>query len=340
MKKHTEEVKTLDEMSPEVQAAEEAANAEEAAKAAEAEAKGIVRMDIINALSVASLRKDTLAIIEEYRKADKSQRTVAKLLWHIENSGSFKEAGYKSLDAYATAVNLPDKSAHRMAQGGRVLQWAEDEAAKAWSEAAKAVAEAKKSGSPADAKNAEAAKNAAEAKAAFADSLGWTKASRLVNADASDLTAAILSGEVNSDMTVPEVEDWAHKHLTETAQKKANKAAANKAAKASIVNRYALHGYIYGSENVTEVNEPDCIPSEVEALKPFVFAQVKIGETTMYLGYDEATCSMARYTLSPVEHKPEVKPAAKAAADMTVDELMALLEMKKAEAAKAAEAEA
>ena len=60
----------------------------------------------------------------------------------------------------------------------------------------------------------------------------------------------------------------------------------------------------------------------------------------MYLGYDEATCSMARYTLSPVELKPEAKPAVKAAADMTVDELMELLKMKQAEAAKAAEAEA
>ena len=313
---------------------------EEAVKAAEAEEKGFVRMDIINALSVASLREDTLAIIEEYRKADKSQRTVAKLLWHIEHSGSFKEAGYKSLDAYAAAVNLPDKSAHRMAQGGRVLQWAEDMAKTAAADAVCAADEAKKSGSPVDAKDAEAAEAKYTAFREFADSLGWTKASRLVNADVSDLTAAILSGEVNPDMTVPEAEEWAHKHLTETAQKKANKAAANKAAKASIVKRYALHGYIYGGDSVVEVNEPDCIPSEVEALKHFVFAQVKLGEATMYLGYDEATCSMARYTLSPVELKPEAKPAVKAAADMTVDELMELLKMKQAEAAKAAEAEA
>ena len=334
MKKHNDEARTLDEMSPEVQAAEAA----EAAKAAEAEEKGIVRLDIINALSVESLRKDTLAIIEEYRKTDKSQRAVAKLLWHIEHSGSFKEAGYKSLDAYAAAINLPDKSAHRMAQGGRILQWAEDEAAKAQKEADDLLDRYFESHSPVDQKNAHIAKSKANKLSAFADSLGWTKASRLVNADVSDLTAAIISGEVKPDMTVPEAEEWAHNHLTETAQKKANKAAAAKAAKASIVNRYALHGFIYGPDGVSEVSEADCIPAEVEALKPFVFAPVKLGESTMYLGYDESTCSMARYTLSPVERKPEAKPMSKAAADMSVEELMELLKAKQAEAAKAAEA--
>lgn len=255
--------------------APEAATKPEVTTVPEVAASELMNINACNAITHPALREETLRLVELYKRSDDDRRQVCRILWHILSEKLYEKGGFKSLEEYAKSINIPDKSnAHKFAEAGKILAHYDAKAAKG-----ELTAEQK----------------------SFVENTGWTAMHKLAKSDLNKLDAAVDSGDVKASVSVKDADEWAHKNLNELAQKRADRKSS------PVVKRYALKGYIYGANGVSEVNEPDCIPEDVEAFKGFTFARVKCGDLVEYVGYNPETCALARYELSSVavEEKPK-----------------------------------
>lgn len=235
----------------------------------------LMNIDACKAITNPQLREATMNLVELYKRSDDDRRQVCRILWHILNEKLYEKGGFKSLEEYAKSINIPDKSnAHKFAEAGKILAHYDAKAEK---------------------------DELTEAQKAFVANTGWTAMHKLAKSDLNKLDEAVNKGTVKASVSVKDADAWAHENLNEVAQKRADRKSS------PVVKRYALKGYIYGADGVHEVNEPDCVPENVEAFKGFTFARVKCGDLVEYVGYNPATCALARYELSSVavEEKPK-----------------------------------
>lgn len=243
------------------------------------ETKNIELMNIeaCKAITNPELREDTFNLISLYQSNADNGKQICRILWHVLDKKLYETAGFKSLNAYAEAINIPDKSrAFKLAETGKVLAHFDKKIA---------------------------TNKATDKEKEFAENATATALHKLAKANLTNLDQAINDGTVKPDIKVEEADNWAHANLNEEAQKRADKKPGK------LIKRYALQGYIYHSTGVSEVKYDDCIPEEVEEFNGFSFAKVKCVEDTVYIGYNPESCAMARYTITtPIAKKETKKP--------------------------------
>ena len=251
-----------------------------------------ISQSVIDTIKDAELRKATLELAKLYDYRGQNNRGICLELWKILECKLYEKGGFKSLNEYAEAINIPDKSrAYKMAETGKVLSHYK----------------AKEDNGTITEKEQE-----------FLDNATATAMHKLAKTDLGKLDSAVNSGEVKADISVEEAAAWARTSLNDESQKRADRKASK------VLKRKSLVGYIYRDKGIETIKYDSCIPEQLEILAPFTTAKVKCGDTIVYLGYNPENCEMLRYELGPAIVKEESKKATQKP-KFTKEQLLAML---------------